>query len=96
MALRLALLSDHYRTDRFWTADRLDTALARLKRWRAAANRFGFDTTEVVAALRSALSNDLDTPKAVRIIDQWAGNSSLCGPPVAKAVDALLGIDLSS
>ena len=96
IALRLALLSDHYRTDRFWTADRLDTAQARLKRWRAAANRFGFDTTEVVAALRSALSNDLDTPKAVRIIDRWAENSSLCGPPVAKAVDALLGIDLSS
>ena len=30
MALRLALLSDHYRSDRFWTPDQLDTAVARL------------------------------------------------------------------
>ena len=81
--------------DRSWSTDTLTTAEQRLARWRAAAGRFGFDTTEVVAGLRNALANDLNTPKAVRILDKWAENPSLCGPPVAKAVDALLGIKLT-
>ncbi|WP_111765703.1 cysteine--1-D-myo-inosityl 2-amino-2-deoxy-alpha-D-glucopyranoside ligase [Nakamurella deserti] len=94
MAIRLALLSRHYREDRFWTAATLDEAVERLARWRAAAQRFGFDTTEVVAKLRSALGNDLDTVKAIKVVDQWAQNSSLGGAQVAAAVDALLGIRL--
>jgi L-cysteine:1D-myo-inositol 2-amino-2-deoxy-alpha-D-glucopyranoside ligase len=94
MAIRLALLSRHYREDRYWTADALTEATGRLARWRSAAQRFGFDTTEVVAKLRSALSNDLDTVKAVKVVDQWAQNTSLGGSQVAAAVDALLGITL--
>ena len=37
MALRLALIADHYRGDRTWTDDLLKTAEDRLARWRAAA-----------------------------------------------------------
>ncbi len=94
MAIRLALLSRHYREDRSWTADSLTEASDRLVRWRAAAQRFGFDTTEVVAKLRTALGNDLDTAKAVKVVDQWAQNTSLGGAQVAAAVDALLGVRL--
>ena len=72
----------------------LDEAVERLARWRSAAQRFGFDTTEVVAKLRTALGNDLDTVKALKVIDQWAQNTSLGGAQVAAAVDALLGIRL--
>ncbi len=94
MAIRLALLSRHYREDRYWTADLLVQAQERLTRWRAAARRFGFDTTEVVAILRSSLSNDLDTAKAINAVDKWAQNTSLGGEKVAAAVDALLGVTL--
>lgn len=94
MGIRLALLSRHYREDRFWSADLLTAAQERLTRWRAAARRLGFDTTEVIAKLRAALSNDLDTAKAVKLLDQWAENSSLGGAAVTIAVDGLLGIDL--
>src|SRR5690348_11486675 len=37
MAVRLALLADHYRTDRQWTDDVLKAGLLRLSRWREAA-----------------------------------------------------------
>ena len=94
MAIRLALLTDHYRTDRYWSDGLLTTAANRLGRWRAAAARFGFDTTEVIAKLRAALANDLDTPKAVNILDRWSADTSLGGAQVAAAVDALLGITL--
>ncbi len=93
-AIRLALISTHYREDRMWSADLLSVATDRLARWRAAAGRFGFDTTEVVAKVRNALGNDLDTPKAIRVLDQWAANNTLNGADVAAAVDALLGVDL--
>ncbi|MEO5832238.1 MAG: cysteine--1-D-myo-inosityl 2-amino-2-deoxy-alpha-D-glucopyranoside ligase [Nakamurella sp.] len=95
MAIRLALLSRHYREDRYWTAEVLVEATDRLDRWRAAAHRFGFDTTEVVAKLRTALGNDLDTAKALKVVDQWAQNTSLGGEKVAAAVDALLGVTLN-
>src|ERR671932_2054406 len=36
MALRLALLADHYRTDRQWTDDVLKGGVLRLARWRGA------------------------------------------------------------
>jgi L-cysteine:1D-myo-inositol 2-amino-2-deoxy-alpha-D-glucopyranoside ligase len=94
MAIRLALLSRHYREDRYWTEASLTDATERLGRWRAAAQRFGFDTTEVIAKLRNALGNDLDTVKAIKVVDQWAQNTSLGGAEVAAAVDALLGIRL--
>ncbi|WP_067807438.1 cysteine--1-D-myo-inosityl 2-amino-2-deoxy-alpha-D-glucopyranoside ligase, partial [Actinomadura formosensis] len=39
MAIRLALLAHHYRSDWEWTQDSLDEAAGRLARWRAAAAR---------------------------------------------------------
>ncbi|EUA42101.1 tRNA synthetases class I (C) catalytic domain protein [Mycobacterium xenopi 4042] len=35
-AIRLALLAGHYRADRYWDAQVLDEAIARLHRWRTA------------------------------------------------------------
>lgn len=94
MAIRLALLSGHYREDRFWTANLLDQARERLSRWRAAATRIGGDSTAVIDDLRAALANDLDTVAAVDLLDRWAGAEEIDGWTVALAVDALLGITL--
>ena len=94
MAVRLALLAGHYRQDRFWDDSLLAAASRRLEAWRSASARAGSPAGTVVAALRTALADDLDTPAALALLDTWAKDPGLDGPQVAVAVDALLGIDL--
>jgi L-cysteine:1D-myo-inositol 2-amino-2-deoxy-alpha-D-glucopyranoside ligase len=101
-AIRLGLLSGHYRTDRFWDAQVLDDANARLHRWRtAAALPAGPAATDVVARLRRYLADDLDTPKALAALDGWTtdaleygGHDETAPALVVAAVDALLGVAL--
>ena len=40
------------------------------------------------------MSDDLDTPQALRILDDWAAAGAPDTEQVARAVDALLGIRL--
>jgi L-cysteine:1D-myo-inositol 2-amino-2-deoxy-alpha-D-glucopyranoside ligase len=105
MAIRLALLSGHYRTDRSWTRSVLDEAQARLARWRdATALATGPSAIEMLARVRERLADDLDTPAALHAVDRWADAALASGPgqrldPSAPAlvrstVDALLGIAL--
>ncbi|MGH3812768.1 MAG: cysteine--1-D-myo-inosityl 2-amino-2-deoxy-alpha-D-glucopyranoside ligase [Pseudonocardiaceae bacterium] len=102
MALRLALLSGHYRTDRSWTGGLLDEATTRLARWReAAALPAGAPATDAVSRLRAHLADDLDTPRALAALDDWArqtltrrGPDGTAPALVRTAVDALLGITL--
>jgi L-cysteine:1D-myo-inositol 2-amino-2-deoxy-alpha-D-glucopyranoside ligase len=104
MAIRLGLMSVHYRTDRAWTDDMLKTGQRRLALWRAAtALASGPAAAPVLAAVRSALADDLDTPSALSHVDSWAeaalSSSSPDGDPwapelVSQLVDALLGVRL--
>ena len=99
MAIRLALLDGHYRSDREWTGGRLPAAEARLARWRAAVGREGGAPAEpVLAAVRERLADDLDTIGAIVAIDAWADDASTAdaGAPalLTDLVDALLGIAL--
>ncbi len=102
MAVRLGLLADHYRSDRQWTDEVLKTAESRLARWREAARLpAGPSGTDLLAGLRAALSDDLDTPAALALVDAWAdaalaGEGSDAEAPalVTAAVDALLGVAL--
>src|SRR4051812_2216352 len=104
MAIRLALLSGHYRTDRFWTADVLATAEERLATWRrAVALDAGAPAAAVLQGLRERLADDLDTPAALALVDEWAQQSLSGGELeeeapriVCDAVDALLGVALDS
>ncbi|SCF23570.1 L-cysteine:1D-myo-inositol 2-amino-2-deoxy-alpha-D-glucopyranoside ligase [Micromonospora viridifaciens] len=102
MAVRLALMGGHYRTDRAWTDDLLAAAQQRLARWRrAAAAPAGPSGAELLAGVRARLADDLDTPGALALADAWA-EQSLAGVAAdaeapklfADAVDALLGIRL--
>jgi L-cysteine:1D-myo-inositol 2-amino-2-deoxy-alpha-D-glucopyranoside ligase len=101
-AIRLALLSGHYRTDRAWTADLLATAEERLARWRDAVTLpAGPPAADLVAALRLHLADDLDTPRALAAVDAWAAQAlerrgaDADAPALARAaVDALLGMAL--
>jgi L-cysteine:1D-myo-inositol 2-amino-2-deoxy-alpha-D-glucopyranoside ligase len=102
MAIRLALLDGHYRADREWTGGRLPGAERRLSRWHAAvALPTGPDARGLLAEVRTALADDLDTAAAIAAIDRWA-DAALAdrhdgeeGPALARDVaDALLGIQL--
>jgi L-cysteine:1D-myo-inositol 2-amino-2-deoxy-alpha-D-glucopyranoside ligase len=102
-AIRLAILEHHYRSDWEWTDDVLTRAQERVARWRAALGRNEAPAGEpVLAAVRSALADDLDTPTALAAVDAWAeaamsdAGEQVDGAPglVARTVDALLGVRL--
>ena len=103
MAIRLAIMSHHYRGDWDWSAESLSAAEQRLAQWRHAADAAdqpGPQTGElVVQAVRERLANDLDSPGAIAVIDEWAdraiaGSAAGSGRLVRQAVDALLGVAL--
>ncbi|WP_405425897.1 cysteine--1-D-myo-inosityl 2-amino-2-deoxy-alpha-D-glucopyranoside ligase [Streptomyces erythrochromogenes] len=101
-AIRLALLSHHYRADWEWTDAVLDEAVARLERWRAAVSRpDGIPADAVLEEVREALANDLDTPAALAAVDRWVelqnttdGDDESAPGLVSRTVDALLGVAL--
>lgn len=99
-AIRLVLLAHHYRSDWEWTAELLERAQQRLVSYRRAADG-AVPRPDLVAALRAALREDLDTPRALEVLDTWADGRSATDVPVGEgpgdvpaAVDALLGIRL--
>lgn len=106
MAVRLAVIAHHYRSDWFWTDEGLAEARERLARWRSATSRpAGTDAQPVLEAVRERLADDLDAPGAVAAVDAWvaaqadaeaAGSATDPEAPglVARTVDALLGIRL--
>lgn len=102
MAIRLALLDNHYRVDWEWTQDRLDAAQGRLERWRAAVSPpTGPSADATLLALRTALADDLNSPAALIAVDEWVREQSVRGGDdpsapgiISRAVDALLGVAL--
>jgi L-cysteine:1D-myo-inositol 2-amino-2-deoxy-alpha-D-glucopyranoside ligase len=76
MAIRLAILAQHYRHDWDWDDLLLARAEQRLSTWRAAAAAESAATrsaaTPVLARLRDRLADDLDAPGALAVVDDWA------------------------
>lgn len=98
MAIRLTILNNHYRSEWEWFDAALEQGIARLARWRSAFNS-GYSATDVSPHIADALSLDLDTPRAIALIDEWAdstlagaNSSTTSGASMARTVDALLGI----
>ena len=110
MAIRLALLAHHYRSDWEWTDAVLGEARSRLDRWRAAVAAGPGAVPvplaeEVLAAVRERLADDLDAPGALAAIDSWAAKTAVAGPAasvpggdgaalIRDTADALLGVAL--
>ncbi|MBK5307761.1 MAG: cysteine--1-D-myo-inosityl 2-amino-2-deoxy-alpha-D-glucopyranoside ligase [Frankiaceae bacterium] len=97
-ALRLALLTDHYRTDRMWVGEALEVGRRRIAGWTQGVRRdAGPPGDELLAAVRRAIADDLDTPAALAAVDAWcaADGTDTAAPALVRDVaDALLGIDL--
>jgi L-cysteine:1D-myo-inositol 2-amino-2-deoxy-alpha-D-glucopyranoside ligase len=102
MAIRLALLAHHYRSDWEYTQADLDSAAARLETWRGATALPAAPPADgLLAAIRERLGDDLDAPGAVAAIDKWAaaalatGGADAAAPQLVRAAaDMLLGIAL--
>jgi L-cysteine:1D-myo-inositol 2-amino-2-deoxy-alpha-D-glucopyranoside ligase len=102
MAVRLALLAGHYRSDRQWTDELLKSATQRLGRWReAVAAAAGPSGVELLAGVRARLADDLNSPGALALVDGWAdavltgaGGDPTAPALAARTVDALLGVRL--
>jgi L-cysteine:1D-myo-inositol 2-amino-2-deoxy-alpha-D-glucopyranoside ligase len=100
MAIRLALVAHHYRSDWEWTDDVLADAGSRLARWRAAVTAVGTPAAtpaapaipaadEILRIVRDRLSDDLDAPGAVTAIDGWAA-AVLASPVPPRAEETAL------
>jgi len=103
MAIRLALLAHHYRTDWVWTPHGLEGAHERLQRWTAASQLpYGPPVDPLIDRVREVLADDLRTPSALDAVDSWVhtaltrGGQDPASPgEMATLVDTLLGIRLT-
>ena len=86
MAIRLALIEHHYRTEWEWDERLMPRNADRLDRWRRACTGAVGD---VINEVRERLDDDLDSPGAVAAIDEAAAR----GESVDRAA-ALLGVAL--
>jgi L-cysteine:1D-myo-inositol 2-amino-2-deoxy-alpha-D-glucopyranoside ligase len=87
-AIRLALISNHYRQEWEWTSSSMTNSLARLESWVLAKKG---DGTAGLAEVRAALDDDLNVPAAINVLDQAVA----AGHSIAASAK-LLGINLDS
>ncbi|OYX43462.1 cysteine--tRNA ligase [Candidatus Saccharibacteria bacterium 32-49-12] len=117
MALRLLILQSHYRSPLNYTTDQLESAHSRLTRWRSMAalrhqihDRLSDDSSndskifdKAIVDLQRALADDLDTPTALRVIEDAFSELLVTKPQklprsglvaLLQTIDELLGLRL--
>jgi L-cysteine:1D-myo-inositol 2-amino-2-deoxy-alpha-D-glucopyranoside ligase len=98
MAIRLALLTQHYRSDHMWNDGDLINAGNLLDQFRVALSRMEVAPTDAtINEVIAALANDLDTPRAIKSLRNWLAETNagkVGGSPgeLSRAIDTLLGI----
>jgi L-cysteine:1D-myo-inositol 2-amino-2-deoxy-alpha-D-glucopyranoside ligase len=100
MAIRWALMSDHYRSDRMWSDAVLHKAQSELDRLKLALSKSDSAPTEdLINSILRALSDDLDTTLVLSQLDVWAsstieGSQGGNSDDLRNVLDALLGLKL--
>lgn len=98
MAIRLALMGDHYRIDRMWSDEILVRAEISIKRLRQALSMDTVaNTKDVQQSIINALADDLNTSEVVKAIESWVDatlNGATGGDKKGflDCLDALLGL----
>lgn len=100
-AIRLGVFAGHYRDERDWSDEVLEEAKQRLSAWREAVATPGSlaGAQGVVAKLRAAIANDLDTPTALAAVDEWSqanrgADEEGAADLVRTALKSLLGVQV--
>ena len=100
MVIRYALLDANYAQDRMWNSEVLQAADLRVSKIRSALSRNEVaPTSSLLAGIATALADDLNTPKALELIDKWVDEteSGIVGGSVgelSRFLDATLGLAL--
>ena len=100
MAIRWALLSHSYADDRMWSDEILSSAKGDIETLRLSLSKTEVaPTDDVISGIIAALSNDLDTPKALAILRDWSnrtveGETGGSAGELSRSIDALLGLAL--
>lgn len=100
MAIRWALMKDHYRKDRMWTDELLVAAENEISALRSCVSQNKVaPTQELIESIVHSLSDDLDTQAVITALNSWVGRTQSGdtggdAPALVAAIDALLGIKL--
>jgi L-cysteine:1D-myo-inositol 2-amino-2-deoxy-alpha-D-glucopyranoside ligase len=100
MAIRWALLNRSYRQDAMWSDTLLNESVLAIDRLQLNLAKMEVAPTDVVITqMIRALSEDLDTKRALRLLSSWmdeteAGASGGNAGELSRALDTLLGIAL--
>jgi L-cysteine:1D-myo-inositol 2-amino-2-deoxy-alpha-D-glucopyranoside ligase len=100
MVLRHALLSEKYSIDRMWTDNTLKLSQERVSRLRSALSMIECaPTDEIIRVLARNIADDLNTPAALTVLDNWA-STTLDGATggsvgeLSRFIDGALGLAL--
>ena len=100
MAIRWALMKNHYRSDRMWTDQLLIEAELDLIALRSCLDQTEVaPTSELISVIVNALSDDLDTKGVITSVNEWVGRTQSGefggnAQSLIATLDSLLGIKL--
>jgi L-cysteine:1D-myo-inositol 2-amino-2-deoxy-alpha-D-glucopyranoside ligase len=100
MAIRWALLNRSYRKDAMWSDSILAQSIVSIDRLQLNLAKMEVAPTDgVITEVIKALSEDLDTERALRVVENWmgdteSGQSGGSAGELSRALDTLLGIAL--
>jgi len=100
MVIRHALLSQGYAEDRMWHLETLIKSQNRVVKLRSALARIEVAPTDkVMDSVAEHIANNLDSPSALEVLDQWAldtENGAIGGSvgELSRFIDAALGLAL--
>ena len=98
LAIRWALMKNHYRSDRMWTEQQLVESESEIAALRSVLkNGAAISASELVQSIVNSLADDLDTPTILNSINSWVNSSKNEGShqdlsELVTALDALLGL----
>ena len=100
MVIRFALLKSHYSKDRMWSAQLLDESESDVNLIRTALSKMEVAETEsVIKKMVMALSDNLDTPKVVKLLIDWSreslnGATGGSAGTMSRFLDSAMGLAL--